>query len=473
MANNPTSIETTEFQAQSSNSLSRTLSPLQATALNMIDMVGIGPFVTLPLVAQIMGGAYEAIFAWFAGAVLALLDGIVWAELGSRFPLAGGSYAFLREVWGKERWGKMLSFLFLWQTMVQAPLVVASGAIGFAQYASFVVPLNTLEQKIVSGGIVLLIVALLYRKIESIGKLSVILWIAVIVTMSWLIISGFTHFDYTINFISPQTHHAFESVWTWGFWALLGQASIKTIYSYLGYYNVCHLGGEISSAERVIPRSIFISIIGIAILYLGLQFAVFGVLPTTSIAASPFIVSTFIEKLYGHDIAIIATGLVLVIAFSSLFAVLLGYSRIPFAAASVGEFFPIFGRLHKKGHFPYVSLLFLGGLAFVFSLLFKLSDVIKAILAMRILVQFIAGALGLYVYRTKFAEKAEQQVSAWKMPLFPVPIVLAIGLWIGLFFATGYVALTGIAMLFLGSVVYLTRAYSRQEFPFEKKVIKK
>jgi len=169
--------------------LDRGLGVAQATALNMIDMVGIGPFVVVPLVIEAMPGP-QCLLAWVAGALVALVDGCVWAELGAAMPEAGGSYVFLREAYGPGRWGRMMSFLFIWQTMFQAPLVMASAAIGFSQYASYLVPLGWWEQKAVSGAVVIAVVVLLYRRIEQIGKISMVLWAGVVATLGWLIWGG-------------------------------------------------------------------------------------------------------------------------------------------------------------------------------------------------------------------------------------------------------------------------------------------
>ena len=154
--------------------LERGLSLTQATAINMIDMVGIGPFVTMPLIVGAMKGP-QCIIAWLLGALLAFMDGSIWAEMGAKWPMAGGSYVFLQKLYGK--WGKMFAFLFIWQTTIQAPLVIASGAIGFAQYLTYLVALTGIQQKMVSGLLVLLLVLLLYRNIRSVGRISVILWI--------------------------------------------------------------------------------------------------------------------------------------------------------------------------------------------------------------------------------------------------------------------------------------------------------
>ncbi|MCK9408181.1 MAG: amino acid permease [Bacteriovoracaceae bacterium] len=428
--------------------LKRDLSFTQAVALNMIDMVGIGPFVVLPLVIGIMGGP-QHIAAWIAGAVLSLIDGFIWAEFGAAMPKAGGSYVFLRESFG-PRWGRLMSFLFIWQTMIQAPLVIASGSIGFAQYLSYLLPLDDVTRRIASGLLVITLTSILYRKIGTVGKISVALWIGVMGTMAWFIFGGLSHFDADLAFSYPDGAWDF----TWAFWVALGQATVKTMYSYLGYYNVNHLGGEIKNPEKNIPRAIFISIIGIAILYLAMQFAVIGVIPWQEAKESQFIVSTLIERLYGTIAASVATVLVLWIAFSSLFAVMLGYSRIPYAAAIDGNFFSVMGKLHPTKNFPHISLLWLGGTAFIFSLLFRLSDVISAILAMRILVQFIGGAVGVMILRKRIGTKN----LPFKMWLFPLPAIIAIVLWISIMLSTGWMfALSGLVMTVLGIIVYFIR----------------
>ena len=430
----------------------------------MIDMVGIGPFVVLPLVIKTIGGP-QFMWAWVLGAVISLIDAFVWAELGAAFPQAGGSYNFLKISYGERRWGRLLSFLYVWQTLIQAPLVMASGAIGFAQYASYLMPLNDWQHRAVSGGVVLLIIALLYRKIDSIGTIGLIMWGAVLLTLGWIIVGGLTNaripLSETISGMIPAVGPVSGGLLAAG----LGQASVKTIYCYLGYYNVCHLGSEIKRPTRNIPASMFISIVGIAVLYLLMNLSVVSVVPWQQAQNSQFIVSTFVETLYGPGAAKVATVLVLLVAFSSLFAVLLGYSRVPYAAAADGQFFKIFARLHPTKQFPYVSLLFLGGLGFVFSLLFRLGDVITAILAMRIVVQFVGQAVGLLLLHKRRAITD----FPFRMPLFPLPVVLAIGVWLFVFFSTGLTfMLSGLTVIGLGVVAFMVSAGLQKRWPFEQ-----
>lgn len=429
--------------------LSRRISLLQATAINMTDMVGIGPFVVLSVVAQSMHGPWF-LYAWIAGAVLSFTDAMVWSELGATFPKAGGSYNFLKEGFG-PRTGKLMSFLFVWQTMIQAPLVIASAAIGFAQYTSYLLPLSFWGSKIVSGSVVILIVLLLYRRIETIGKISVLLWMGVLVTMAWIIFGGLSHG----HFLEPVKHMNDGLELNLAFAAAIGFASVKTVYSYLGYYNVCHLGGEIVNPEKNIPRSMIISIAGIAVLYLCMNISVASVLPLKQIEDSPFVVSEFIQVLSGPVAATIATILILWVAFASVFSATLGYSRIPYAAAQDGAFFKIFARLHPTKNFPHISLLFLGAVAFIFSLLFKIKEVISAILAMRILIQFIAQAVGLLL----LSKREGRSFLKWRMPLYPLPVLLAIAIWAGIFYSTGvYMMLSGLAVTAAGIIVYVIKS---------------
>ena len=444
---------------EQASGLERGLGLKEAVSLNMIEIVGIGPFVVTSLVIKAMGGP-QALIAWIAGAALATLDAFVWSELGAAMPRAGGTYVFLREAYGPGRWGRLMSFLFVWQTFVQAPLSVASASIGFARYAGYLHPLSTLQAKAVSGGLVLFLVILLYRRITTIGKISVLLWAGVVGTLLWLIWGGASHFNAKLAFDFPPG--AFSFSWLW--FAGLGSAMVNTIYSYWGYYNICHLGGEIRDPERNIPRGIFLSIFGITLLYLAMQTSILGVVPWREAQNSKFIVSTFVERLYGHHAAQAATWMVLWIALASVFSVLLGYSRVPYSAALDGNFFPIFGRLHPTKHFPHVSLLVLGGLAFLFSVTLKLETAIAGILAMRLLVQFIGQAVGVILLRRRWGSAR----LPFKMWLYPLPAVLTMLGWAWLFWQTGPARKWGLAEIALGALAFLIRAREMRQWPFAK-----
>src|SRR4029077_11816781 len=415
--------------------LERGLGLLEATSLNMTFMVGIGPFIVIPFIAQAMGGP-QCILAWVAGAVLALLDGCVWAELGAAMPQAGGSYVFLREAYGANRWGRLMSFLFIWQTLFQAPLSISSGALGFADYSVYLtakIPgvagwfqahardASTILAnygRVVAVLLILLAVVLLYRRITTIGKISTALWVIVLGTILWLIYGGATHFNSKLVFTYPPGTWNFS----WIFFAGLGHASVQTVYSYLGYYNVCNLGGEMKNPERNIPRAIFISILGITVLYLAMQTSILSVIPWREAQTSSFIASTFIERAYGSHWATFATVLILLTALSSVFSAMLGYSRVPYAAALDGNFFSVFSRVHPKKHFPYLSLLALAGVSILVCLFFSLISVIRAILAMRCLIQFVGQAVGLLLLHQRW--KAERW--PFRMWLYPLPVLIAI-----------------------------------------------
>ena len=432
-------------------------------------MVGIGPFITMPIVIGLISGMY--LWAWVAGALLSFFDAMIWSELGAAYPLAGGSYNFLKEAYGPKGAGKMMSFLFVWQTVIQAPLVAASAAIGFSQYAVYLVPDQYMHdqavQKCISGIVIIFVTFLLYRKIESIGRIGVLLWIGVVATLGWIIFAGIAHG----NFLQPLSEMKLSFNMNTVASFFFGQACVKTIYSYLGYYNVCHLGGEIKKPGKNIPRSMFISIFVIAVLYMAMNTSVTSVIPWQEIKSwqdhktNNFVISVFIERLYGHTAAIVITVMVLWVAIASLFAVMLGYSRVPYAAAKDGAFFSMFGKEHPTKKFPYISLLVLAAFAFVFSLLFRMGDVISGILAMRIMVQFIGQGVGLMLLR----KRKGTATLPFKMPLYPLPVILAILMWLFVFYATGIEVMISFAVVLItGLIVYLVKANVKKEWPFQQ-----
>ena len=451
--------------------LERGLGLIEATSLNMTFMVGIGPFVVIPFVIQAMGGP-GSLLAWTAGAALAIFDGCIWAELGASMPQAGGSYVYLREAYGPERWGRLMSFLYIWQTLFQGPLSIASGALGFATYSSYLVAKSSRAERIVAmfgthgnnaiaGAVIVLIVLLLYRRITEIGRISVIFSVIVVGTILWIIWGGAAHFDARRVFESSAGGWNFS----WLIFVALGHGMVQTIYSYLGYYNVCNLGGEMKNPEKNIPRAIFISILGITALYLAMQTSILSVIPWREAAKSSFIVSTFIERAYGGQWATLATSLILITALGSVFSAMLGYSRVPYAAALDGNFFSIFARLHPTKRFPNVSLVALGATAIAFSLLFSLFSVIRAILAMRCIIQFIGQGVGLILLHRRWGSGR----LPFRMWMYPVPVVIAIVGWMGIFISTGRVPmLASLAAATAGILVYLGRARWQRQWPFEE-----
>jgi fructoselysine transporter len=449
--------------------LERGLGLIEATSLNVTFMVGIGPFIVIPLMVQAMNGP-QCLIAWVLGAVLALMDGCVWAELGAAMPQAGGSYVFLREAYGPAGWGRLMSFLYIWQTLFQGPLSIASGALGFAAYSSYFVErsnsfaelvrrLGTHAESVIAATSVVIAVALLYRRITAIGKISIALCVIVVGTILWLIYGGATHFNPSLIFPFPPG--AWN--WSWIFFAGLGHASVQGVYSYLGYYNVCNLGGEMKNPARNIPRAIFISIVAVAILYLAMQTSILGVVPWQEAAKSESVVSLFVERVYGSGWATVATWLILVTAFGSIFAATLGYSRVPYAAALDGNFFSVFARVHRTKRFPHISLLALGATAIFFCVALSLGQVIRAILAMRCLVQFVGQAFGLLLLHRRWKE------GQWpfRMWLYPFPIAIAIAGWLASFLSTGIKPmLASLAAAAAGIAIYFVRARYAGQWPF-------
>ena len=453
------------FTPAMSETLPRRFGLLQATALNMSNMIGIGPFITIPLLMSALGGP-QALLGWLIAVIVTIPDGLVWSELGAAMPGSGGSYIYLREAYGRERYGRLMAFLFIWSFILSGPLEIASGYIGFSRYARYVWPdLTAGHVFLIAAGVGLLNVVLLYRRIEAIGTLTVSLWIGTLLTTVAVIVSGALNFDASRAFDFPPGAFDFSL----GFLLGLGAASRVGIYDYLGYYDICYIGDEVKDPGRVIPRSILISIVAVAVIYLAVNLSIIGVVPWREFVPaenhpeSEFIVSTFMERLYGSKVATVFTFLILWTAFGSVFALLLGYSRIPFAAARDGYFFSIFGRLHPTKQFPHISLVVLGVIAVVCSFL-PLGFVIDALITTRIIVQFMGQVFGVMLLRANRPEMPRP----FRMWLYPLPTFIALAGWIFLLLTSGWrlIAL-GVGTLALGVVCFLIWSWRTRRWPFQ------
>ena len=429
-----------------SKGLVRGFGLLQATALNMTNMVGIGPFVTIPLIIAAMGGP-QCMLGWVAGALLALCDGLVWAELAAAMPGAGGTFLYLREAFRGTRAGALVPFLFVWQFLFSGPLEIASGYIGFAQYLGyFWRGMGPWETRAVAMCVGVVAVALLWRRITAIGRLTVVLWAGMLVTVVWVIASGLLHFNARMAFDFPPGAFTFSR----GFFLGLGSAMLIAMYDFLGYFDICFVGGEVRRPERTIPRAILLSVVAVSLIYALMTLCIMAVVPWREAMQSKYVVAQFMETIHGPVAGAALTALILWSAFASVFALLLGYSRIPYAAALEGCFLKPFARLHPTGNFPYVSLAVIGGLAMLASLL-ELEWVLSALITARILVQFVGQIAALHFIRTR---RPEMRLP-FRMWLYPLPSLVALVGWSYIYVTSGWTfALGGLALLASGAVVY-------------------
>jgi amino acid transporter len=457
---------------QNTPRLLRHFGTLQATALNMSNMIGIGPFLTIPLLMSAMGGGPQAMLGWLVAVLIVIPDGMIWSELGAAMPGSGGSYVYLREAFGRETFGRLMSFLFIWQFIISGPLEIATGYIGFSQYLDYIWKAPQLSTpiggiKIHSAAIVigLINIALLYRQITRIGKITVSLWIGTLLTTGVVILTGATHFDPKIAFDFPSGAFNFST----GFLLGLGAASRIGVYDYLGYYDICYIGDEVKNPGRSIPRSVIISVIAVAAIYIAINFSIIGVIPWREFVPaentrpfSDFVVSAMMERIYGPKVATVVTAMILWTALGSCFALLLGYSRIPFAAARDGYFFNIFSRLHPKHNFPHVSLLVIGGVAIICSF-FSLGTVIEVLIATRIISQFIGQIFAVALLR-KNAPNLKRPYRIW---LYPLPSLIALAGWLFIYLTLDLkIILFSLAALATGVVGFLVWSRYTSKWPF-------
>jgi amino acid transporter len=430
-----------------------------AMSANILNMVGVGPFLTIPLAIAAMGGP-QAMLGWIAGALLCLCDGMVWAELGSALPRSGGPYFYLLEAFGPNSWGRMISFLFLWESLLLGPISIASGAVGFGDYANFLAPhLQHRHLVEVAMALCLLNTGLLYRNIRSISRISIVVTAAVLGTCAWIVISGALHFHAATAFSFPA--HAFQP--SRAFWLGLGSATLIATYDYGGYNNVCLIGEEIREPNKTIPRAVICSILLIAILYLAMNLSILGTVPWQIGQHSTAIVADYMQTLYGRSSGVLVSVLVLIASWGSVFAILLGYSRVPYAAAVDGHFFRPFARLHPTQKFPSTSLLVMGGLSAV-ACLFTLSDLISVLIVVQTMTQFGLQCIAVMLLR----RRAIAPPGSFRMPLYPLPAIVALAGWLYIVVSSkGLHILIGVAMAATGAAIYLLQARGKQEWPFQ------
>jgi amino acid transporter len=431
-----------------------------AASANVLNMIGVGPFLTIPLALTAMGGP-QAMLGWILGAFISLCDGMVWSELGSEMPCSGGPYEYLLQAFGPRSFGRLFSFLFLWQAIVLGPISIAGGAVGFAQYAGYLLP--SVQHGVlvaVAAAVCLINTWVLYRDIRSIAYVSMVIAVVVIASTVWIIVTGVTHFHAKMAFSFP--HGAFHL--SHSFFLGLGSATLIALYDYGGYYNVCLIGEEVSSPSKTVPRSVLFSIVVVATIYLVMNISILGVLPWQRAMHSQAVVSEFMVEAYGRVGGIWNTVLILIASFGSVLSILIGFSSIPYAASRKGQFFSVFGRLHPRGGFPYVSVLGVG-ICSAIACLFSLESLIAALIVTQTVMQFAAQCVAVMLLRSSKREPTD----SYRMPLYPAPALIALAGWIYIVITSPgrYIVLAGVFLL-VGIMLFLWRARQDTNWPFQE-----
>jgi amino acid transporter len=431
--------------------LDRGMGLLQATATNIISMVGVGPFLTIPFMVAAMNGPH-IIYAWLAGLVLALADGLVYAQLGAALPGSGGGYLYLKEAFQPFGLGRLMAFLFIFQIILVAPLSVAGGAVGFADYLRFVwTGMTPAAHNIVAASVCVAMTSLLWRNIEEVGRLAVVMLVLVLVTLGWVIVTGLFTFSLAQAFDFPPAAFALDRT----MFMSVGATSLLAMYSYGGYNQVCNIGGEIKNPTRVIPRSIVLSTVVVAALYILMTIVILGMIPWREVRESRTIASVFIQRTFadpaaGRVAGSAMTGLILFVASASLYATILGYSRIPYAAAKDGNFFKAFARVHPTKHFPDLSLAMIAALTIPFCF-FTLGQIVSWLIQVQVLLCFIWQCAAVVLIR-RYRSDIPQPFTMW---LYPWPAVLSGALWLFIFFTGPWEGIVfSVAYLLAGVAAY-------------------
>jgi amino acid transporter len=441
--------------------LERGLNTLHATSLNVANMLGAGPFITIPLLLGAMGGP-QAMLGWVVAMVIVMCDGLIWAELGAALPGSGGTYHYLREVFRGSEWGRFLPFLFIWQFLVSGTMEVASGYIAAADFALSMAPASSfanlpMSRELLAKLVAVLMVGIIFfalcQRIRSLGWLSTVLTAGVLAAVGTVIVLGLSNFDASLVVPFPENAFRLDKHFFLGLGAAMGVA----VYDYLGYYNICYLGEEVRRPEKTIPRAVLLSIFIVASIYMAMNLAFIGVVPwqetqVDGALANKNIAAAFMTKLHGAGAARAFTTLIIWTCLAGLFAMTLGYSRILYAAARNGDFFAPFASLHPTRGYPWAALAMLSGLTAAFCFL-QLSVVITGAVVVRIVVQFIGQIFAVHALR-----KHGGRPLPFRMWLYPLPGLVALVGWVFLL-ATSERQVLSLLFVVYGSglLVYIVR----------------
>jgi APA family basic amino acid/polyamine antiporter len=443
---------------------------LNAISINMSNMVGTGPFITVPAILATMGGP-QALVCWFLGAVIAIADGLVFAELGTTYPSSGGSYNYLRECFGRNGLGRLMAWLFVWQFLFSGTLEIATSTVGMALYTGFMfkgLVAHPWVLRFLAAGFSVAATILLYRKIGDIARIMYALWAGLLLTSLWVVAEGFMHLNTKLLFDFPPGAFHLNIAFLLG----LGNGTMLVMFNFLGYYNICHLGDEVKNPERVIPQAILGSIGLVLLLDLAISVAFTGVLPWREMIRPGTVMydavgSVFMQRVAGYWAGQGVTIMVLVTAFASTYSLMLGYSRIPFAAALDGTFFRYFAKTHPTKDFPHRSLLLVGILSAIASL-FDLVQIITALVLARVLLMFVAQIIGLLLLRKRHPEAPRP----FRMWLYPLPALFAMACWLYIFLVQAFepqgwqYMLYVVAVIVSGTGLFLILARRQHYWPF-------
>jgi amino acid transporter len=311
-----------------------------------------------------------------------------------------------------------------------------------------------------------MVTALLYRNLSAVTRLAWILFAGVITAIAGVIVSGFAHASAMGGWHMPPSPAQSISVALGG----LAHATLITTYDYWGYYNITFLGSEVRRPERTIPRAILLSVVFVSAFYVAMNMAA---LPSMHDAAAHAaenavtrvqLVANVARSAFGQWSGYTMAALVVWTAFSSVFSLQLGYSRVPYAAAQSGNYFRFLDGIHPRHNIPHRSLVALGLTAAAFCF-FSLDQVITMLVITRILLQFFLQHVGVILLRIQRPELNRP----FRIPLYPLPPLAAMAgftfILVNRSHALGGLAVAaGIAIA--GTLIYGIRARRLRQWPF-------
>lgn len=412
--------------------LSRSLNRFDGVMLLVGNMIGIGIFTTTGYIAENIQASFYLFLIWILGAIYAYCGALVYAEMATRFPVSGGDYHYL-----KAAYHPLLGFLFGWSTFaVTYTGSIAVIAIGFATYLLNIAP-EALQNWSISPGlfiefnllkIVAIIIIIFLTWINALGvkqgaRFQNIFTLIGISIILGFIISGFLSSNASAEHFSPFLPKKIDIDQL----SLIGVSLVSVVFTYSGWTTIVYIAGEIKNPNRNIPGAMWLSVIIVAAVYLLMNAVYLLSMPLLEMKGIVDIGYQSMLVLFGRNIGIVFSILIMLLTLSSLNSTILSGARIYYAVAKEGRFFKLAGRLHPRFKVPGASLWLQCLWAVVLILSGTFNQLLTYTVFVMVVFSFLSGGALFFLRRNQ-----RETTAGFKMKAYPILLsaYLIVSAWI-------------------------------------------
>jgi APA family basic amino acid/polyamine antiporter len=431
-----------EGNAATRTGLRREIGLLDATTIVISGIIGGGIFFTPATVAQSLPHALWIIVAWSAGAIIAFAGALTFAELGSRFPHAGGHYVYIRDAFGA-----LPAFLYGWMLLlIIATGALASLALAFAGYINAFLPMSPVQQRWFGVALIVVLSGINVLGVKPGTRTTTLLTIIKVLGLGVLIVGGL---------LVPHTRVAGVGVVQTNLLAGFAAALVPISFTYGGWQQLNFVAGEIKDAQRKVPAAMALGVAIVALIYVGANLVYLRALGPHGMAESNAIAQSAAQALFGDVAARAITVLIAIsiLAFSNV--VVMVTPRVFYAMAQDGVFLKGLADLHPRFNTPAKAIVLQGVWACGLVLAGSIGALVNGVVFAD-WIFFGLGAASLFVFR-----KRAQSATTFRTPGYPfVPFFFVLAAIIAVASAvTTYPveSVIGVGMLAAGCLFYFVK----------------